>query len=69
MNLKSFKKNLKQIVPIKEQERMFYKNVIENLLKYEEVSNKKATEEFQMIILAGEGKRIDMRDKIVTLGD
>lgn len=44
--LKGFKKNLKVIVPIKEQEMHFYKNTIESILKYEEISNKKATEEF-----------------------
>ena len=46
MNLKAFKKNLKIIVPIKEQEKQFYKYIMESLIKYEEVSNKKATEEF-----------------------
>ena len=44
--LRGFKKNLKAIVPIKESEMHFYKNTIESLLKYEEVSNKKVGEEF-----------------------
>ena len=42
---------------------------MELLLKYEEVSNKKTQEEFQMVIFAGDNKRIDLRDKVIKLGE
>ena len=47
----------------------FYKNVIDSLIKYEEISNKKAEDEFAMVILAGEGKRVDMRENLIKLSD
>jgi thiamine phosphate synthase YjbQ (UPF0047 family) len=39
--LKVFKKHTKAIVPIREQELFFYKNYLDFLVKYEDVSNKK----------------------------
>ena len=51
--LKTFKKSLKAIVPIKEQEMAFYKNAIDSLIKYEEISNKKCGEEFSLFIFHG----------------
>lgn len=42
---------------------------MESLIKYEEVSNKKAGEEFEMAIFSGDGKRIDMKEKVIKTGD
>lgn len=40
-HLKKFKKQVKLIVPIKEQEVMHYKDFVEFLIKYEELNVKK----------------------------
>jgi hypothetical protein len=42
-HLKNFKKHIKMIVPIKEQEVMHYKDFIDFLIKYEELNIKKST--------------------------
>jgi hypothetical protein len=42
-HLRKFKKQIKMIVPIKEQEVMHYKGFIDFLIKYEEINVKKQT--------------------------
>lgn len=42
-NLKKFKKSIKTIVPIKEQEVQYYRDFIDFLQKYEDGNIKKAT--------------------------
>lgn len=44
-HLKKFKKQIKIIVPIKEQERNMYKDFVEFLIKYEELNIKKQSVE------------------------
>lgn len=44
-HLKKFKKQIKMIVPIKEQEMMHYKDFVDFLIKYEELNVKKASPE------------------------
>ena len=58
-HLKKFKKQIKMIVPIKEQEVMHYRDFVDFLIKYEELNVKKQTAEdpFKANLLsAGEGK-------------
>lgn len=54
-HLKKFKKQIKFIVPIKEQEVMHYKDFVEFLIKYEELNIKKQTQEepFTATLLSG----------------
>jgi len=42
-HLKKFKKQIKIIVPIKEQEKNLYKDFVEFLIKYEDLNIKKQT--------------------------
>lgn len=42
-HLKKFKKQVKMIVPIKEQEVMHYRDFVDFLIKYEELNVKKST--------------------------
>ena len=68
--LKFFKKQIKVIVPLKEQELGFYKHFVEFACKYEEVNTKNAkqygenTSEINITILTGEGKTLDMKEKL-----
>jgi hypothetical protein len=64
-HLKQFKKSIKVIVPIKEQEVQYYKNFLDFLVKYEEVNTKKADGNF-MALLSGDHK-IDMKSKLTRL--
>lgn len=41
-HLRQFKKQIKVIVPIKEQELQYYKHFVDFLIKYEEVNSKRA---------------------------
>ena len=54
-HLKKFKKQMKMIVPIKEQEVQHYKDFIDFLIKYEELNVKKQTPEepFLATLLSG----------------
>mgnify|MGYP001587106143 CR=1 FL=1 len=68
--LKLFKKQIKVIVPLKEQELAFYKHFVEFGIKYEELNsrNVKFHGEFALDInvnlLTGEGKTMDLKDNL-----
>lgn len=62
-NLTQFKKSIKTIVPIKEQEVQYYKNFIDFLIKYEEVTTKKGTEQDVVSLLSGNSS-FDMKGKL-----
>ena len=71
--LKQFKKQIKIIVPIKEQEVAYYKNFVDFLIKYEEINTKscKNTEigdqfmNVQLVIC--ESRNINMREKLQAM--
>ena len=68
-HLKKFKKQIKIIVPIKEQEVQYYKDFVDFLVKYEECNLKKAQAENMVSLFVGEHK-IDLKEsltKTVTL--
>lgn len=62
VSLKQFKKSIKVIVPIKEQEVNYYKSFIDFLIKYEEVTTKKGTDH-DVVTLLSSGK-LDMKSKL-----
>lgn len=66
-HLRKFKKQIKLIVPIKEQELAHYKGFVDFLVKYEELNVKKAKENmaFTANILVGENK-VDLKDKLTS---
>lgn len=53
IHLRKFKKQIKIIVPIKEQELLYYKNFVDFLVKYEEINSKKGTEPDVISLLSG----------------
>jgi hypothetical protein len=65
LHLKKFKKQIKMIVPIKEQEVQHYKGFVDFLIKYEELNVKKQTleEPYTVNILVGENK-VDLKEKL-----
>ncbi len=67
-HLQSFKKHIKVILHIKEQEIHYYKQFIDFLIKYEEVNTKRsANSNHEMItLLTGENK-IDIKEKLQAL--
>lgn len=71
--LKLFKKQIKIIVPIKEQELAYYKHFVEFLGKYEEINTKNArlhgefTNDLNVTIMIGDNKKVDLREKIQKL--
>lgn len=63
-HLKKFKKSIKEIVPIKEQEVLYYKNFIDFLISYEENNSKKAQPGDPVTnLLTGEHKT-DMKEQL-----
>lgn len=68
LQLRQFKKQIKIIVPIKEQELQYYKHFVDFLIKYEEVNTKRANMNGVPVIslLTGDDK-IDMKDKLQKL--
>ena len=71
INLKTFKKSIKQIVPIKEQELMFQKSFTDFLVKYETVNSKTAIDigitkasEMNVTLLTGDQKKEEMKEKM-----
>ena len=65
-HLKKFKKQIKIIVPIKEQEVQYYKDFVDFLIKYEECNLKKAQPGDPMqevTLLVGENK-IDLKESL-----
>ena len=66
VHLKKFKKQVKVIVPIKEQEVIHYKDFVDFLIKYEELNVKKATPDLpQVNILIGDNK-VDLKEKLTV---
>jgi len=67
-HLKSFKKHIKVILPIKESEIHYYKQFVDFLIKYEEINSKKAAGSDQQIInlLIGDNK-IDIKEKLTKI--
>jgi hypothetical protein len=63
-NLKGFKKHIKVIVPLKEQEVNYYKEFVDFLIKYEETNTKKAKlGDPTVSLLTGEA-RIDLKAQL-----
>ena len=65
LHLRKFKKQIKLIVPIKEQELLHYKGFVDFLVKYEEMNVKKqsAILPFTCNVLVGENK-LDLKEKL-----
>lgn len=69
--MKQFKKQIKVIVPIKEQELGFYKHFVNFLVKYEELnakalkSNNDPSQNLQLVI--GEGSKLNLQEKLKTM--
>ncbi len=68
LHLRLFKKQIKIIVPIKEQELQYYKHFVDFLIKYEEVNTKRANLNGVTVttLLTGDDK-IDMKEKLQKL--
>lgn len=71
LNLKGFKRQIKMIVPLKEQELNFYKHFVDFLGKYEDINTKNtqpigetAITEMNVTLLSGDYKKIDLKDKM-----
>jgi hypothetical protein len=64
-HLKKFKKHMKILVPIKEQEVLHYKDFVDFLIKYEDINVKKASADqpFEATIISGEG-RFDIKSQL-----
>jgi hypothetical protein len=63
-HLKRFKKSIKEIVPIKEQEVLYYKNFIDFLITYEESNCKKALPGDPAANLFTGEHKVDMKDQL-----
>ncbi len=65
-HLKRFKKQMKLIVPIKEQERLHYKDFVDFLIKYEEINAKKATAEEPYSANLLHNDKFDFKEQLMT---
>ena len=65
-HLKKFKKQVKVIVPIKEQEVIHYKDFVDFLIKYEELNVKKANQDAAPISLLSGENRVDLKEKLTV---
>lgn len=65
LQLRQFKKQIKIIVPIKEQELQYYKHFVDFLIKYEEVNTKRANlNGVQVTTLLTGDEKIDMKERL-----
>jgi hypothetical protein len=64
MHLKKFKKQVKVIVPIKEQEVIHYKDFVDFLIKYEEMNVKKINQDAAPVNLLVGDSKIDLKEKL-----
>lgn len=70
-HLKTFKRQIKTIVPQKQQELAFYRNFVDFLVKYEETNTKScqpigttSVDEMNVTLLSGDNKKVDIKDKL-----
>jgi hypothetical protein len=63
-HLKRFKKNIKEIVPIKEAEVLYYKNFVDFLIQYEDHNSKKALPGDPAANLFTQEYKSDMKDQL-----
>jgi hypothetical protein len=70
VTLKIFKKQIKLIVPYKEQELLYYRCFAEFLGKYEEINTKNIKShgehvgDLNVCLMIGDDKRVDLREKL-----
>ena len=71
--LKFFKKQIKTIVPLKEQELSFYKHFVDFAGKYEDINARNIrlhgdqAVELNLALLTGEGKKLDLNEKLTKM--